>query len=78
LVFAASVLARSVTTEVVHAIASFLLLGLVPAQLDRYQNSAGMDVVADLLTVLAGLLALAVVRRVSGRQETRAARIAGQ
>jgi serine/threonine-protein kinase len=78
LVFVASVLVRSITTEAVHAVASFLLLGLVPAQLDRYRNSAGMDALADLLTVLAGVLALAVVRRISARQEARAARLAGQ
>jgi serine/threonine-protein kinase len=77
LAFLASVLVRSVTTESVHAAASFMLLGLLPEQLDRYQASAGAQVLADLLTVLTGLLALRVVRRVSARQERRAARLAG-
>ena len=77
LAFLASVLVRSVTTETVHAAASFMLLGLLPEQLDRYQASAGAQVLADLLTVLTGLLALRVVRRVSARQERRAARLAG-
>jgi hypothetical protein len=54
-----------------------MLLGLLPEQLDRYQASAGAQVLADLLTVLTGLLALRVVRRVSARQERRAARLAG-
>ena len=75
-VFVASVLARSVTTEVVHAVASFLLLGLVPGQLDRYQGLAAMQALADSLAVLAGLLALRVVRRTTARQEARAARMA--
>ena len=75
--FLASILARSVTTEAVHAAASVMTLGLLPSQLDRFQASADMQVVAELLTVLTGLLALGVVRRTTMRQEQRAARLAG-
>jgi hypothetical protein len=78
LAFLASVLVRSVTTQSVHAAASFMLLGLLPEQLDRYQASAGAQVLADLLTVLTGLLALRVVRRVSARQERRATYLAAE
>jgi len=77
LAFLASVLVRSITTEAVHAAADLMLLGLLPEQLDRFQPSAGMQVLADLLTVLTGLLALRMVRRTSTRQEDRAARVAG-
>jgi serine/threonine-protein kinase len=76
-VFLASILVRSVTTEAVHAAASVMTLGLLPSQLDRFQASADMQVLADLLTVLAGLLAVRVVRRTTARQEQRAARLAG-
>jgi serine/threonine protein kinase len=75
--FLASILVRSITTEAVHAAASVMTLGLLPSQLDRFQASADMQVLADLLTVLAGLLALGVVRRTTLRQEQRAARLAG-
>jgi len=71
-----SILVRSITTDVVHAAADFMLLGLLPEQLDRFQPSAGMQVLADLLTVLCGLLALRVVRRTSARQDERATRLA--
>jgi serine/threonine protein kinase len=77
LTFLASILVRSITTEAVHAAASVMTLGLLPTQLDRFQASADMQVLADLLTVLAGLLALGVVRRTTMRQEQRAARLAG-
>jgi len=76
LAFVASILVRSITTDAVHAAADFMLLGLLPEQLDRFQASAGMQVVADLLTVLCGLLALRVVRRTTARQGERAARLA--
>ena len=75
--FLASILVRSITTEAVHVAASVMTLGLLPSQLDRFQASADMQVLADLLTVLAGLLALGVVRRTTLRQEQRAARLAG-
>jgi serine/threonine protein kinase len=74
LAFVASVLVRSITTDVVHVAADFMLLGLLPEQFDRFQPSAGMQVLADLLTVLCGLLALRVVRRATARQEARATR----
>jgi hypothetical protein len=74
--FLVSILVRSITTESVHAAASVMTLGLLPSQLDRFQASADMQVLADLLTVLAGLLALRVVRRTTLRQEQRAARLA--
>jgi serine/threonine-protein kinase len=77
LTFLASILVRSITTEAVHAAASVMTLGLLPSQLDRFQASADVQVLADLLTVLAGLLALGVVRRTTMRQEQRAARLAG-
>jgi serine/threonine protein kinase len=76
LAFLASVLVRSITTEAVHTAADFMLLGLLPEQFDRFQASAGMQVVADLLTVVCGLLALRVVRRTTARQDERAARVA--
>jgi serine/threonine-protein kinase len=76
-VFLVSILVRSITTEAVHAAASAMTLGLLPSQLDRFQASADIQVLADLLTVLAGLLALGVVRRTTLRQEQRAARLAG-
>jgi hypothetical protein len=76
LAFVASVLVRSITTDAVHAAADFMLLGLLPEQFDRFQPSAGMQVLADLLTVLCGLLALRVVRRVTARQQERATRLA--
>jgi hypothetical protein len=76
LAFATSILVRSITTDAVHAAADFMLLGLLPEQLDRFQPSAGMQVLADLLTVLCGLLALRVVRRTSARQDERATRLA--
>jgi hypothetical protein len=76
LAFVTSILVRSITTDAVHAAADFMLLGLLPEQLDRFQPSAGMQVLADLLTVLCGLLALRVVRRTSARQDERATRLA--
>jgi Protein kinase domain/Domain of unknown function (DUF4328) len=75
LAFLASILVRSITTEAVHAAADFMLLGLLPEQLDRFKPSAGMQIVADLLTVLCGLLALRVVRRTTARQHDRAGRL---
>jgi hypothetical protein len=76
LAFLASVLVRSITTEAVHSVADLMLLGLLPEQLDRFQASAGMQIAADLLTVVCGLLALRVVRRTSTRQHDRATRLA--
>jgi hypothetical protein len=76
LVFLASILVRSITTEAVHGAADFMLLGLLPERFDRFQASAGMQVVADLLTVVCALLALRVVRRTTARQDERAARVA--
>jgi hypothetical protein len=77
LAFLASILARSVTVESVHAVTAFMTFGLLSHQLDRVEPSAGAQAFADLLTVLAGLLALRVVRRTTRRQEARAARLAG-
>jgi serine/threonine protein kinase len=76
LAFLASILVRSITTEAVHAAADLMLLGLLPEQLDRFQPSAGMQIMADLLTVLCGLLALRVIRRTTARQHDRATRLA--
>src|SRR4030095_11911682 len=72
----ASALAPTVPTEAVHAAAALMLLGLLPERLDRFQASAGMQIVADLLTVVCGLLALRVVRRTTARQQDRATRLA--
>jgi Domain of unknown function (DUF4328) len=76
LAFLASILVRSVTTEAVHAAADVMLLGLLPERFDRFQPSPGMQVLADLLTVVCALLALRVVRRTTARQDDRAARLA--
>jgi Protein kinase domain/Domain of unknown function (DUF4328) len=76
LAFLASILVRSITTEAVHAAADLMLLGLLPEQFDSFQPSAGMQIVADLLTVLCGLLALRAVRRTTARQDQRATRVA--
>ena len=76
LAFLASVLVRSITTEAVHSAADLMLLGLLPERLDRFQASAGMQIAADLLTVVCGLLALRVVRRTTTRQHDRATRLA--
>ena len=76
LAFLGSILVRSVTTEAVHAAADLMLLGLLPERFDRFQPSAGIQVLADLLTVLCGLLALRVARRTTTRQDDRAARLA--
>ena len=76
LVFLASILVRSITTEAVHAAADLMLLGLLPEQFDRFQPSAGMQILADLLTVLCGLLALRVAGRTTARQHDRATRLA--
>jgi serine/threonine protein kinase len=75
--FLASILVRSITTEAVRTAASVMTLGLLASQLDRFEATADVQVLADLLTVLAGLLALRVVRRTTIRQEQRAARLAG-
>jgi serine/threonine protein kinase len=76
LAFLASILVRSVTTEAVHAAADVMLLGLLPERFDRFQPSAGMQILADLLTVVCGLLALRVIRRTTARQDDRARRLA--
>ena len=76
LAFLASVLVRSITTEAVHAAADLMLLGLLPERFERFQPSAGMQILADLLTVLCALLALRVVRRATARQHERATRLA--
>jgi hypothetical protein len=76
LAFLASVLVRSITTEAVHSAADLMLLGLLPERLDRFQASAGMQIAADLLTVVCGLLALRVVNRTTTRQHDRATRLA--
>jgi len=76
LAFLASVLVRSITTEAVHSAADLMLLGLLPERLDRFQASPGMQIAADLLTVVCGLLALRVVNRATTRQHDRATRLA--
>jgi serine/threonine protein kinase len=76
LAFLTSILVRSITTAAVHTAADLMLLGLLPERFDRFQPSAGMQILADLLTVLCGLLALRVVRRTTARQHDRAASLA--
>jgi serine/threonine-protein kinase len=74
-VFLASVLARASWFATVRAFASLLTLGLSSVLLQDLRPSAGVAAVADLLTVVAALLAVAVVNEVTGRQEARAATV---
>lgn len=70
--FLASVLARAMFFATVRAFASLLTLGLSSVLLEDLHPSAGVAAVADLLTVVAALLAVAVVNEVTARQEARA------
>jgi len=70
--FLASVLARATWFATVRAFASLLTLGLSSVLLEDLRPSAGVAAVADLLTVAAALLAIAVVNEVTARQEARA------
>ncbi len=76
LAFLASMIARAITTESVHALAVLMTFGLASRALDQVQPTSGVQSLADLLSVVAGLLALRVVRIITARQEARAARVA--
>ena len=70
--FLASVLARATWFATVRAFASLLTLGLSSVLLEDLRPSAGVAAIADLLTVVAALLAVGVVNEVTARQEARA------
>jgi hypothetical protein len=75
LVFLASVIARAVTTESFHTLAQVMTFGLLGRAIDVIQPTSGIQALADLLTVIAGLLALRVVRMLTDRQQARAERL---
>jgi serine/threonine-protein kinase len=75
LVFLASVIARAVTTESFHTLAQVMTFGLLGRAIDVIQPTSGIQALADLLTVVAGLLALRVVRMLTDRQQARAERL---
>ncbi len=74
LAFLASLIVRAITTESVHTLAVMMTFGLASRPLDQVQPTSGVQSLADLLTVVAGLLALRVVRIITTRQEARAAK----
>jgi Protein kinase domain/Domain of unknown function (DUF4328) len=76
LAFLASMTARAITTESVHSLAVLMTFGLASRPLDQVQPTSGIQSLADLLSIVAGLLALRIVRIVTARQEARAARLA--
>jgi Protein kinase domain/Domain of unknown function (DUF4328) len=76
LAFLASMIARAITTESVHTLAVVMTFGLASQPLDQVQPTSGIQSLADLLSIVAGLLALRIVRLITGRQEARAARLA--
>jgi hypothetical protein len=78
LAFLASIAARAITTQSFHALAVLLTFGLLTRPLDLVRPTSGVQALADLLTVVAALLALRVVRMVTDRQEAREARLAGR
>ena len=78
LAFLASTTTRAITTQSVHTLAVLMTFGLLSRPLDLVRPTSGVQAVADLLTVVAALLALRVVRMATGRQEAREARLAGR
>ena len=76
LAFLASVIARAITTESVHALAVLMTFGVASRPLDQVRPTSGIQSLADLLSIVAGLLALRIVRIITERQEARAARLA--
>jgi hypothetical protein len=76
LAFLASMATRAITTESFHTLAVLMTFGLLNRPLDQVQPTSGIQGLADLLTVVAGLLALRVVRMTTARQEARASRLA--
>jgi hypothetical protein len=77
LAFLASITARAITTQSFHTLAVLMTFGLLSAPLDLVPPNSGVQSLADLLTVVAGLLALRVVRMTTDRQEAREARLVG-
>jgi serine/threonine protein kinase len=75
LVFLASVAARAVTTESFHALAQVMTFGLLGRVIDLIRPTSGVQALADLLTAVAALLALRVVRMLTDRQQARAERL---
>jgi hypothetical protein len=75
LVFLASVTARAVTTESFHALAQVMTFGLLGRAIDAIRPTSGVQALADLLTAVAALLALRVVRMLTDRQQARAERL---
>jgi hypothetical protein len=75
LVFLASVSARAVTTESFHALAQVMTFGLLGRAIDPIRPTSGVQALADLLTAVAALLALRVVRMLTDRQQARAERL---
>jgi serine/threonine-protein kinase len=76
LAFLASMITRAITTESVHTLAVVMTFGLASRPLDQVQPTSGIQSLADLLSIVAGLLALRIVRLITARQEARAARLA--
>jgi serine/threonine protein kinase len=76
LAFLASMIARAITTESVHTLAVVMTFGLASRPLDQVQPTSGIQSLADLLSIVASLLALRIVRLITARQEARAARLA--
>jgi len=78
LAFLGSMTTRAITTESVHTLAVLMTFGLLSRPLDLVRPTSGVQAIADLLTVVAGVLALRVVRMTTDRQEAREARLAGR
>jgi hypothetical protein len=78
LAFLASMTTRAITTQSVHTLAVLMTFGLLSRPLDLVRPTSGVQAIADLLTVVAGVLALRVVRMTTDRQEAREARLAGR
>jgi Protein kinase domain/Domain of unknown function (DUF4328) len=78
LAFLASMTTRAITTQSVHTLAVLMTFGLLSGPLDLVAPTSGVQSLADLLTVVSGLLAFRVVRMTTDRQEAREARLAGR
>jgi serine/threonine-protein kinase len=78
LAFLASVTTRAITTQSVHTLAVLMTFGLLRGPLDLVPPTSGVQSFADLLSVVAGVLALRVVRMTTDRQEVREARLTGR
>jgi hypothetical protein len=78
LAFLGSMTTRAITTQSVHTLAVLMTFGLLSRPLDLVRPTSGVQAIADLLTVVAGVLALRVVRITTDRQEAREAWLAGR